>query len=63
LDKSCVDLILCSQKEALSLCRFFVIQKQRYKAAYFEAVRILLTHITGEGKPLSLKAINVQQIM
>jgi type I restriction enzyme R subunit len=33
---------------------------QRYEAAYFEAVRTLLTRITGEGKPLSLKEINAR---
>jgi type I restriction enzyme R subunit len=45
-------------RQALSLCRSLVTQKQRYEAAYFEAVRTLLTRITGEGKPLSLKEIN-----
>jgi type I restriction enzyme R subunit len=47
-------------RQALSLCRSLVTQKQRYEAAYFEAVRTLLTRITGEGKPLSLKAINAR---
>jgi type I restriction enzyme, R subunit len=31
---------------------------QRFEAAYFEAVRTLLTRFTGQGKPLSLKEIN-----
>ena len=31
---------------------------QRFEAAYFEAVRTLLTRITGAGKTLSLKEIN-----
>src|SRR5699024_11174266 len=32
--------------------------EQRFEAAYFEAVRTLLTRITSDGKPLSLKEIN-----
>lgn len=45
-------------RQALSLCRSLLISSQRFEAAYFEAVRTLLTRITGEGKPLSLKEIN-----
>ena len=45
-------------RQALSLCRSLLTAEQRYEAAYFEAVRTLLTRITGEGKPLSLKEIN-----
>lgn len=45
-------------RQALSLCRSLLTAKQRFEAAYFEAVRTLLTRITGEGKPLSLKEIN-----
>jgi len=45
-------------RQALSLCRSLITPEQRYEAAYFEAVRTLLTRITGEGKPLSLKEIN-----
>jgi len=45
-------------RQALSLCRSLLTPEQRYEAAYFEAVRTLLTRITGEGKPLSLKEIN-----
>jgi type I restriction enzyme R subunit len=46
--------------QALSLCRSLLNPKQRLEAAYFEAVRTLLTRITGEGKPLSLKEINAR---
>ncbi len=45
-------------RQALSLCRSLLTAKQRYEAAYFEAVRTLITRITGEGKSLSLKEIN-----
>ena len=47
-------------RQALSLCRSLLTPAQRYEAAYFEAVRTLLTRITGEGKPLSLKEINAR---
>lgn len=47
-------------RQALSLCRSLLTAEQRYEAAYFEAVRTLLTRITGEGKPLSLKEINAR---
>lgn len=47
-------------RQALSLCRSLLNPEQRYEAAYFEAVRTLLTRITGEGKPLSLKEINAR---
>ena len=47
-------------RQALSLCRSLLTPEQRYEAAYFEAVRTLLTRITGEGKPLSLKEINTR---
>ena len=45
-------------RQALSLCRSLLSPKQRYEAAYFEAVRTLLTRISSEGKTLSLKEIN-----
>jgi len=45
-------------RQALSLCRSLLDEKQRFEAAYFEAVRTLLTRFTGENKPLSLKEIN-----
>jgi type I restriction enzyme R subunit len=44
--------------QALSLCRSLLNAEQRFEAAYFEAVRTLLTRIKGEGRPLSLKEIN-----
>jgi len=47
-------------RQALSLCRSLLTPVQRYEAAYFEAVRTLLTRITGKGKPLSLKEINAR---
>ena len=47
-------------RQALSLCRSLLTPEQRYEAAYFEAVRTLLTRITGEGKSLSLKEINAR---
>lgn len=45
-------------RQALSLCRSLLTPEQRFEAAYFEAVRTLLTRITGETKKLSLKDIN-----
>ena len=45
-------------RQAASLCRSLLTPKQRLESAYFEAVRTLLTRITGTGKPLSLKEIN-----
>lgn len=45
-------------RQALSLCRSLLNPAQRFEAAYFEAVRTLLTRISGNGKPLSLKEIN-----
>lgn len=47
-------------RQALSLCRSLLSPAQRFEAAYFEAVRTLLTRITGEGRPLSLKEINAR---
>jgi type I restriction enzyme R subunit len=47
-------------RQALSLCRSLLNPEQRFEAAYFEALRTLLTRITGEGKPLSLKEINTR---
>ncbi len=45
-------------RQALSLCRSIVPQKDRYVAAFFEAVRTMLTRITGNPKHFSLKEIN-----
>jgi type I restriction enzyme R subunit len=47
-------------RQALSLCRSLLNAEQRFEAAYFEAVRTLLTRIAGDGKALSLKEINVR---
>jgi type I restriction enzyme R subunit len=47
-------------RQALSLCRSILNAEQRFEAAYFEAVRTLLTRITGEGRPLSLNEINAR---
>lgn len=47
-------------RQASSLCRSLLKPEQRFEAAFFEAVRTLLTRITGEGKPLSLKEINTR---
>lgn len=47
-------------RQALSLCRSLLTSSQRLEAAYFEAVRTLLTRITGENTPLSLKEINAR---
>ncbi|HAT53787.1 MAG TPA: type I restriction endonuclease subunit R, partial [Lactobacillus sp.] len=47
-------------RQALQLCRSLITSAQRFEAAYFEAVRTLLTRISGTGKPLSLKEINNQ---
>ena len=45
-------------RQSLSLCRSLLTGRQRLEAAYFEAVRTLLTRITSTGKPISLKEIN-----
>ncbi len=47
-------------RQASSLCRSLLKPEQRFEAAFFEAVRTLLTRITREGKPLSLKEINTR---
>jgi len=46
--------------QALSLCRSLLNQEQRFEAAYFEAVRTLLSKFTGVSKPLSIKEINAR---
>ena len=45
-------------RQALSLCRSIVPQNERYEAAFFEAVRTMLTRITSNPKHFSLKEIN-----
>lgn len=47
-------------RQALSLCRSIITPEQRFEAAYFDAVRTLLTRLTGSGKLLSLKEINAR---
>jgi type I restriction enzyme R subunit len=50
-------LLMC---QARSLCRSMISREQGFEAAYFEALRTLLTRITGHGKPMSLKELNAQ---
>lgn len=45
-------------RQALSPCRSIVPPDQRLEAAFFEAVRTMVTRISGGGKKLSLKEIN-----
>jgi type I site-specific deoxyribonuclease, HsdR family len=45
-------------RQAMSLCRSLLSPLQRYEAAFFEAVRTLITRIVSPGKPLSLNEIN-----
>lgn len=47
-------------KQALSLCRSLVVSDQRFEAAYFEAVRTVLTRVSDQSQPLSLKEINAR---
>ncbi|WP_142959519.1 type I restriction endonuclease subunit R [Enterococcus faecalis] len=47
-------------RQALQLCRSLLTPEERFEAAYFEAVRTLLTRVTGNSKPLSLKEINAR---
>ncbi len=50
-------------RQAHSLCSSMTTEQERHEAAYFEAVRAMVTKITmgGEGgKPMSLKEINDQ---
>ena len=46
-------------RQALSLWQSWLINEQRFEAAYFEAVRTLLTRIEGKGK-MSLREINAR---
>ncbi|MGL6297722.1 MAG: type I restriction endonuclease subunit R [Methanobacteriaceae archaeon] len=46
-------------RQALSLCKSIATEKERFEAAYFEAVRTILTRVESDGK-LSLKEINSQ---
>ena len=45
-------------RQALSLCRSIIPHSERYEAAFFEAVRTMLTRITSNPKHFSLKEIN-----
>ncbi len=45
-------------RQTLSLCRSIVPPDQRLEAAFFEAVRTMVTRISEGGKKLSLKEIN-----
>ncbi len=47
-------------RQAVSLCRSLLNPRERYVAAYFDAVRTLLTRIVGPGKSLSLREINAR---
>lgn len=44
-------------RQSLSLCQSLLNREERLKAAYFEAVRTLLTRVEGKGK-ISLKELN-----
>ena len=45
-------------RQALSLCRSIVPQKDRYEAAFFEAIRTIVVRIASNSKHFSLKEIN-----
>lgn len=47
-------------RQALQLCRSLLSSEERFEAAYFEAVRTLLTRVTVSSKQLSLKEINTR---
>jgi len=47
-----------AMRQALSLCRSIVPQAERFEAAYLEAVRTMLTRVSGKSGRFSLKAIN-----
>lgn len=46
-------------RQALSLCQSLLSREQRLEAAYFEAVRTLLTRVEGKGK-ISFREINAR---
>ena len=46
-------------RQSLSLCQSMLKREERLKAAYFEAVRTLLTRVEGKGK-ISFKDINAR---
>lgn len=45
-------------REAKSLCRPLITAEQRFEAAYFDSVRVILTRLAAPGKTLSLREIN-----
>ena len=45
-------------RQALSLCRSIVSRNDRYEAAFFEAVRTMLTRLSQDPRHFSLKEIN-----
>jgi len=47
-------------RNALQLSRSLVNEKDRFEAAYFEAIRTMLTRIVSTNKPLSFSEINEQ---
>ena len=47
-------------RNALQLCRSLISESDRFEAAYFEAIRTMLTRIVSTKKPLSLSEINEQ---
>ena len=49
-----------AMRQALSLCRSIVPQAERFEAAYLEAVRTMLTRVSGKTGRFSLKAINAR---
>lgn len=65
MDSNKNDKIQLFQKEAsllhssITLCRSLLNEQQRYEAAFFETVRILLSRMTGKGK-VSKKEINAR---
>lgn len=49
-----------AMRQALSLCRSIVPQAERFEAAYLEAVRTMLTRVSGKTGRFSLKDINAR---
>ncbi|MDR1017885.1 MAG: type I restriction endonuclease subunit R [Lachnospiraceae bacterium] len=45
-------------KQSTQLCCSLLLKEERIEAAYFEAVRTILTRITPPNKPLSIKEVN-----
>ncbi len=49
-------------KQALSLCSSFALEAERFEAAFFESVRVLVLRLanTGDGEKISLPEINAR---